>query len=110
PAFCDIVVMVKGNASMYLGSPRMAEMVIGEKVTLEEMGGAHMHCSTSGCGDVLAKTETEAIEFTRRYLSYFTANFRKYKEKKAVQEAKTFEKTIEEIDTVNKNIPFDIQQ
>src|SRR5690625_1003926 len=40
PAFCDIVVMVDGNASMYLGSPRMAEMVIGEKVTLEEMGGA----------------------------------------------------------------------
>ena len=40
PAFCDVVVMVDGNASMYLGSPRMAEMVIGEKVTLEEMGGA----------------------------------------------------------------------
>ncbi len=56
PAFCDIVVMVEGNASMYLGSPRMAEMVIGEKVSLEEMGGAKMHCSVSGCGDVLTKT------------------------------------------------------
>ena len=33
PAFCDIVIMVEGNASMYLGSPRMAEMVVGEKVT-----------------------------------------------------------------------------
>ena len=50
PAFCDIVIMVDKNASMYLGSPRMAEAVIGEKVTLEEMGGAKMHCSTSGCG------------------------------------------------------------
>ena len=60
PAFCDIVVMVEGNASMYLGCPRMAEMVIGEKVTLEEMGGARMHCSVSGCGDVLVKTEEEA--------------------------------------------------
>lgn len=60
PAFCDIVVMVEGNASMYLGSPRMAEMVIGEKVSLEEMGGAKMHCSISGCGDILAKTEEEA--------------------------------------------------
>src|SRR5262249_6603399 len=38
PAFCDLVIMVEGNASMYLGSPRMAEVVIGEKVTLEEMG------------------------------------------------------------------------
>ena len=33
PAFCDVVIMRDGNASMYLGSPRMAEMVIGEKVT-----------------------------------------------------------------------------
>ena len=48
PAFCDIVIMVEGNASMYLGSPRMAEMVVGEKVTLEEMGGARMHCTVSG--------------------------------------------------------------
>ncbi|MCA1682875.1 MAG: acyl-CoA carboxylase subunit beta, partial [Actinobacteria bacterium] len=48
PAFCDIVIMRDGNASMYLGSPRMAEMVIGEKVTLEEMGGARMHTSRSG--------------------------------------------------------------
>ena len=45
PAFCDVVIMREGNASMYLGSPRMAEMVIGEKVTLEEMGGAKMHTS-----------------------------------------------------------------
>ena len=50
PAFCDIVIMREGNASMYLGSPRMAQMVIGEEVTLEEMGGARMHTSVSGCG------------------------------------------------------------
>jgi acetyl-CoA carboxylase carboxyltransferase component len=74
PAFCDIVVMVEGNASMYLGSPRMAEMVIGEKVTLEEMGGAKMHCSISGCGDVLVKTEQEAIDQAKRYLAFFPQN------------------------------------
>src|SRR5580693_410356 len=68
PAFCDVVVMVEGNASMYLGSPRMAEMVIGEKVTLEEMGGAKMHCSVSGCGDVLVKSEAEALAWAKRYL------------------------------------------
>ena len=75
PACCDIVVMVDGNASMYLGSPRMAEMVIGEKVTLEELGGARMHCSVSGCGDVLVKTEQDAIEAAKRYLGYFPENF-----------------------------------
>jgi methylmalonyl-CoA decarboxylase subunit alpha len=76
PAFCDLTVMVEGNASMYLGSPRMAEMVIHEKVTLEEMGGARMHCTVSGCGDVLASTEEEAITLGRQYLSYFPQNWR----------------------------------
>lgn len=73
PAFCDVVIMVEGNASMYLGSPRMAEMVIGEKVTLEEMGGARMHCTVSGCGDVLIANEEEALRAARSYLSYFPA-------------------------------------
>ena len=55
PAFCDVVIMRDGNASMYLGSPRMAQMVIGEHVSLEEMGGARMHTSVSGCGHFLAE-------------------------------------------------------
>lgn len=76
PAFCDVVIMVEGNASMYLGSPRMAESVIGEKVTLEEMGGARMHCSTSGVGDVLAANEDEALELAKKYLGYFPQNFK----------------------------------
>jgi methylmalonyl-CoA decarboxylase subunit alpha len=76
PAFCDIVIMRDGNASMYLGSPRMAEMVIGEKVTLEEMGGARMHTGVSGCGHQLVKSDEEGIETARRYLSYLPTNWR----------------------------------
>jgi methylmalonyl-CoA decarboxylase subunit alpha len=76
PAFCDVVFMVEGNASMYLGSPRMAEMVIGEHATLEEMGGAAMHCRVSGCGDLLAAGEDEAIQAAREYLAYFPSSWR----------------------------------
>src|SRR3982751_263196 len=71
PAFCDVVIMRDGNASMYLGSPRMAEMVLGEKVTLEEMGGARMHTGVSGCGHFLVKTDEDGIDVARRYLGYF---------------------------------------
>jgi methylmalonyl-CoA decarboxylase subunit alpha len=108
PAFCDIVIMVDKNSSMYLGSPRMAEMVIGEKVTLEEMGGARMHCSVSGCGDVLAKNEEEAIAIARDYLSYFPANF---SEKPPVREAvapKQLKKSLEELIPSNQNSPFNM--
>jgi methylmalonyl-CoA decarboxylase subunit alpha len=70
PAFCDVVIMREGNASMYLGSPRMAQMVIGEDVSLEEMGGAKMHTSTSGSGHFLVESDEEAIDLAARYLSY----------------------------------------
>jgi acetyl-CoA carboxylase carboxyltransferase component len=68
--------MVEGNASMYLGSPRMAEMVIGEVTTLEEMGGARVHCETSGCGDALVQSDAEAIEWAKEYFSYVSENYR----------------------------------
>jgi acetyl-CoA carboxylase carboxyltransferase component len=74
PAFCDIVAMVEGNASMYLGSDRMVEMVTGEKTTLEAMGGAKVHCEQSGVGHFLCRTEDEALATVRRYLSYLPAN------------------------------------
>jgi len=75
PAFCDVVAMVEGNASMYLGSDRMVEMVTGEKTTLEEMGGARVHCAESGVGHFLCKTESDALETVRRYLSYLPSNW-----------------------------------
>ena len=76
PSFCDVVIMVEGNASMYLGSPRMAEEVIGERVTLEEMGGARMHATVSGCGDNLAADDADAIDQARLLLSYLPASWR----------------------------------
>jgi acetyl-CoA carboxylase carboxyltransferase component len=76
PALTDLVIMVDGKASLYVGSPRMVEMAIGEKTTLEELGGARMHCTVSGCGDVLAASDEDAIEIAKRYLAYMPGSFR----------------------------------
>ncbi|WP_417891413.1 acyl-CoA carboxylase subunit beta [Bacillus alkalicola] len=110
PAFCDVVMMVDGNASMYLGSPRMAEMVIGEKVSLEEMGGATMHCSVSGCGDVLVKTEEGAIEKAKAYLSYFPSNYLSKPEASPSSDPKEIDKNLEELIPKNQNAPFDMYE
>jgi len=75
PALTDLVIMVEGKASLYVGSPRMVEMAIGERTTLEELGGARMHCEVSGCGDVLVASDEEAIELARRYLAYMPQSF-----------------------------------
>jgi len=76
PSFCDVVIMVEGNASMYLGSPRMAEMVINERTTLEEMGGARMHATVSGCGDNLAHDDEDAIDQALAYFHYVPSSWR----------------------------------
>src|SRR2546429_8360144 len=62
--------MVEGNAWMFLGSPRMVEVVVGEKVTLEELGGARMHNTESGLGDALVADDKEAIEFAKAYFHF----------------------------------------
>jgi acetyl-CoA carboxylase carboxyltransferase component len=109
PAFCDVVIMRDGNASMYLGSPRMAEMVIGEKVTLEEMGGARMHTSRSGCGHALVSSDEEGIDFAKRYLSYFPTSFRE--EPPAAPPAPpASDRQIGELIPADENKPFDMRE
>jgi propionyl-CoA carboxylase beta subunit len=107
PAFCDVVIMRDGNASMYLGSPRMAEMVIGEKVSLEEMGGAKMHTSVSGCGHFLVESDEEAIELAKRYLSFMPDSWRAMPLTAAAVDPAS-SASIAEIVPSDENQPFDM--
>jgi acetyl-CoA carboxylase carboxyltransferase component len=109
PAFCDIVIMRDGNASMYLGSPRMAEMVIGEKVTLEEMGGARMHTGVSGCAHALVKTDQDGVDLARRYLGYFPSSFES-PPPLAPPEAPASDESIGELIPADENKPFDMRR
>jgi acetyl-CoA carboxylase carboxyltransferase component len=108
PAFCDVVVMVEGNASMYLGSPRMAEMVIGEKVTLEDLGGARMHCSESGCGDVLVGSEEEAIRWAKGYIALMPQNEAQRPTNAPPVAPKSPAENIAKLIPADENKPFDI--
>src|SRR5688572_12946105 len=109
PAFCDVVIMRDGNASMYLGSPRMAQMVIGEEVTLEEMGGARMHTSRSGCGHFLVSSDSDALELARRYLSYMPANWREAPPAAPPAEP-AGERSPSQIVPDNEKDPFDVRE
>src|SRR5215831_4378202 len=109
PAFCDVVIMRDGNASMYLGSPRMAEMVIGEKVTLEEMGGARMHTGVSGCGHMLVKSDEEGIDLAKAYLSYFPVSW-KSEPPTAPPAEPASDTPIRDLIPADENKPFDMLQ
>ena len=108
PAFCDVVFMVDKNASMYLGSPRMAEMVIGEKVTLEEMGGARMHCEVSGCGDLLAPDERACLASARAYLALLPPNAGSPPPRAVARPPRLDARRIDDLLPANQNQAFDV--
>ena len=110
PAFCDIVIMVEGNASMYLGSPRMVEVVVGEKVTLEELGGARMHCTESGCGDALVSDDKEAIAFARSYFEFMPQHAGVKPAAAAPKNAKALTKPLGELIPAEANRGYDMRK
>eukprot|EP01111_Echinosteliopsis_oligospora_P011292 TRINITY_DN3692_c0_g1_i1.p1 TRINITY_DN3692_c0_g1~~TRINITY_DN3692_c0_g1_i1.p1 ORF type:complete len:540 (+),score=162.29 TRINITY_DN3692_c0_g1_i1:64-1683(+) len=69
PAMADESVIVKGTGSIFLGGPPLVKAATGEEVTSEELGGADLHCRTSGVTDHYASNEPHAIAISRRIVS-----------------------------------------
>jgi methylmalonyl-CoA decarboxylase subunit alpha len=83
--------------------------VIGETVSLEEMGGAKMHTGVSGCGHFLVKSDEEAIELARRYLSFMPGNWRE-EPAPATPAEPASAAAIAEIVPADENQPFDMRE
>lgn len=74
PALTDFVAMVQGNSYMFLTGPKVVKSVTHEDVTVEELGGAMMHASTSGVADYAATSGADAIDYIKKLLSYLPQN------------------------------------
>jgi acetyl-CoA carboxylase carboxyltransferase component len=74
PALSDFVPMVVGQGAMALAGPHLTKAVTGEDISMEELGGAKVHCRKSGVGDLEVKDDAECIQVVKDYLSYFPAN------------------------------------
>ncbi|HEV7203950.1 MAG TPA: acyl-CoA carboxylase subunit beta [Jatrophihabitans sp.] len=74
PALTDFVVMVDQTSQMFITGPDVVKTVTGEEVTLEELGGARTHNTTSGNSHYLASDEDDAIGYVRALLSYLPSN------------------------------------
>ncbi|MBX7148315.1 acyl-CoA carboxylase subunit beta [bacterium] len=70
----DFVPMVKGTSSMALAGPPLVKAVIGEDVSVEDLGGSRVHCEVSGNGDLEVKDDKECIEIVKQYLSYLPSH------------------------------------
>lgn len=109
PALCDLTIMVDKQATAMLGSPRMAKMTIGEDISEEELGGALMHCTVSGLGDVLVKDDAEAIAKVRDYLSFLPSKWSDKPPAAPSLPPKTLSKPLEAIIPANQNLPYDVK-
>jgi acetyl-CoA carboxylase carboxyltransferase component len=74
PALSDFVPMVSGQGAMALAGPHLVKAVTGEDISMEELGGAKVHCRKSGVGDLEVKDDEECIRAVKQYLSYFPSD------------------------------------
>jgi acetyl-CoA carboxylase carboxyltransferase component len=74
PGLSDFVPMVVGQGAMALAGPHLTKAVTGEDISMEELGGAKVHCRKSGVGDLEVADDAECIRAVKDYLSYFPAH------------------------------------
>jgi acetyl-CoA carboxylase carboxyltransferase component len=74
PGLSDFVPMVVGQGAMALAGPHLTKAVTGEDISMEELGGARVHCRVSGVGDLEVKDDAECIQAVKDYLSHFPVN------------------------------------
>ena len=74
PGLADFVPMVVGQGAMALAGPHLTKAVTGEDISMEDLGGAKVHCRKSGVGDLECADDAECIEAVKSYLSFFPSN------------------------------------
>ncbi len=76
PALTDFVLMVRGTSQMFITGPAVIKEVLGEEITMEELGGWKVHAEQSGCSDLTAENDEACLLEIRRLLSYLPQNAR----------------------------------
>ena len=69
PALSEYSVIVRGTGAIFLGGPPLVKAATGEEVSVDELGGAHMHTSVSGTADYPADNEDHAIAIAREIVA-----------------------------------------
>ena len=74
PAITDFIFMVQGTSYMFVTGPNVVKTVTHEDVTMEELGGARTHASTSGVAHFACKTEVECLHRIRDLMAFIPQN------------------------------------
>src|SRR5680860_927690 len=69
PAMADESIIVRNQGTIFLAGPPLVKAATGEVVTAEDLGGADVHCKTSGVADHYAENDAHALDIARRCVS-----------------------------------------
>jgi methylmalonyl-CoA decarboxylase subunit alpha len=102
PALTDFIFMVDGLSHMCITGPRVIKSVLGEDISLEELGGAKVHCKLTGVADLRFPNEKECMNSIKKLLSFLPSNCREFPERKTPKDSPD-----RMIDSLNDIIPED---
>ena len=74
PALTDFVYQVESTSHLFITGPDVIKTVTGEEVSMDDLGGAHAHASTSGVTHFVTADDREAMDEVRYLLSFLPSN------------------------------------
>lgn len=108
PALTDYVFVVDKISKMFITGPEVIKSVLGEEIDMESLGGAHVHCETTGNAHFFAHTEEECFKQIKELLSYIPANNKDKSDIKPTEEPLKKYK-IDKIVPVDPTAPYDVR-
>ncbi|MCF8363584.1 MAG: acyl-CoA carboxylase subunit beta [Prolixibacteraceae bacterium] len=108
PALTDFVFVVENISKMFITGPGVIKTVLGEEITMEELGGARVHCETTGNAHFYAKSEQECFDQIKKLIELIPRSNTE-KAKKAEPKEPLKEYNIEKIVPDNPKLPYDIK-
>lgn len=108
PALTDFVFVVENISKMFITGPNVIKTVLGEEISMEELGGARVHCEIAGNAHFYAKTEVECFEQIKKLIAYIPHN-NKEKAKKIESREPLKKYKIEDVVPSDSKYPYDIK-
>ncbi|QQS50084.1 MAG: acyl-CoA carboxylase subunit beta [Bacteroidota bacterium] len=108
PALTDFVFVVDKISKMFITGPEVIKTVLGEEISMEDLGGARVHSEITGNAHFFANSEQECFDQISKLLSFIPWNNNLKAPVKAAKPPKK-EFNIEKIVPGNAKLPYDIR-
>jgi len=110
PALTDFVFVVDKISKMFITGPEVIKSVLGEEISMEELGGARVHSEITGNAHFFAESETECFEQIKRLMTYIPWNNTKKADPFPRKAPRTKEYKISEIIPTDPREPYDVRK